>query len=298
MGGGSRVCDRMGLCAGSAANASHRHRNGGDWPTSRATGRERTRDDGRARLRRGGDEDDQRRAERIAGDRSRRNDHPREGRGAGRSLKHAAPADAGEHVGLKAELEAKTHRIAEFQQKNAQFDHKVAGLEQTIASLQAILKAKSGEIASLQRAVEQSQRKVTQLTEERTEDKQRIEQASTQLQDIERQLKAARQELNVGFYLIAKAESLVRQGVLTKSGGIIRKKTFAFTGSLAHVKFDTLDVADKTSIPVDSTAGNRYLFPPRETNTYHWSHDGPKPMLVIDDAKAFWQCRYLIIALD
>jgi predicted nucleic acid-binding Zn-ribbon protein len=199
---------------------------------------------------------------------------------------------------VKAELEAKTQRIAEFQRKNAQFEHKVAPLERTIATLQALVKAKTKEISSLQGAMEQSERRVTQLTVERTEDKQRIEQASAQLEDTAQQLKMTRQELNLGFFLIAKADDLVQKHILTRSGGIIRKKSYALTGSAKHLTFDTLDISTATTIPIHLTGQNRYLFPPRENGTYHWSDDGSAPALVIDDAKVFWACRYLIIAVD
>jgi hypothetical protein len=205
-------------------------------------------------------------------------------------------ASKGDAKSREAQIQADIQAIYDLMVKNRQrlavakknlkeSDMKIAEMQKTIETLEASLASREQDINSLKQQLETMNVQLSNL--------------NLNYQASEQQSAAKTEQLNTAYYAFGTKKELIKQGVLTKTGGFIGLgRTSKLSENMNMSYFIKVDVTQTKEITLG--AKKAVLSSAHPAGSYKFEGaDGKAEKLVITDSDKFWSIsKYCVITVD
>lgn len=205
-------------------------------------------------------------------------------------------ASKGDAKSREAQIQADIQAIYDLMVKNRQrlavakknlkeSDMKIAEMQKTIEMLEASLASREQDIAGLKQQLESLNLEMSNL--------------SMNYQETKQQSAAKTEQLNTAYYAFGTKKELIKQGVLTKTGGFIGiGRTSKLSESMNTSYFMKIDVTQTKEIPLGAKKATLTSSHPAGSYKFEGA-DGKAEKLVISDPDKFWSVsKYCVITTE
>ena len=200
---------------------------------------------------------------------------------------------------IKEKLQSLSELIAEQRAKMdsiAAIDNKqIAHLKQIIVFLDESLQKKDVEINQLKMEIDKKNFDISQLSKHVTNLQDTVEAVSTVNAQQKQQLTAQESAMNEVYYIIGTKDNLVKSGIISKKGKLIKKKVINFS----DIDKSFLIKADRRTLTVIDINGKSPKIigeVPEESYVLH--EHGTYSTLVIKDVDKFWSANNKILVIQ
>lgn len=192
-------------------------------------------------------------------------------------------------------LEESRVRLASLESKLKASGAKISSLEKRIVELSADLDARNSEILALTQELEKKNYEVGVLNEQI----QTMEIARVEQDKILRSKDSEIDEFNKAYFAMGTSKELIEKGLVSKEGGFLGiGKTKSLSPSAKNELFETLDIRETTSLPVQ--ADKAKLISEHPFGSYEFVKENEKiTALAINNPKEFYKfSKYVIVEIN
>ncbi|GAB4149810.1 MAG: hypothetical protein Fur0041_22780 [Bacteroidia bacterium] len=174
-------------------------------------------------------------------------------------------------------------RLASAKKNLKASEQKIASMEQTITLLENQLAEREQEIVALKDQLEKLNLELSNL--------------SMNYQELQQETDAKTEKLNTAYYAFGTKSELIKQGVLTKEGGIIGKTT-KMSSNMNTSYFTKVDITQLKEIQLSAKKAKMVSTHPAGSYSIEGA-DGRADKLIINNAEEFWSIsKYLVIIVE